>query len=131
MNLVGHSHGGPTIRYVAGVLPERVASLTAVGAPNKGSPVADLILKAEGTVVEAPGGRSQSGFKMITAQGLDPNSYPHDALAGGNSLSLKGSAQLTANFHLVCLPRAVVRARISKRHLFLFIYRRRSYYQCP
>ena len=54
VNLVGHSHGGPTIRYVAGVLPERVASLTAVGAPNKGSPVADLILKAEGTVVEAP-----------------------------------------------------------------------------
>ena len=102
VNLVGHSHGGPTIRYVAGVLPERVASLTAVGAPNKGSPVADLILKAEGTVVEAPlVGVVNLVSKMITwAQGLDPNSYPHDALAGGNSLSLKGSAQFNSKFPL-------------------------------
>lgn len=54
VNLIGHSHGGPTIRYVAGVAPALVASLTSVGAPHKGSPVADLILQAEGTPVQGP-----------------------------------------------------------------------------
>ena len=40
-NLLGHSHGGPTIRYVASVRPDLVASVTLTGAPNLGSPVAD------------------------------------------------------------------------------------------
>lgn len=30
VNLIGHSHGGPTIRYVAGSEPKLVASLTTV-----------------------------------------------------------------------------------------------------
>ncbi len=33
-NLVGHSHGGNTIRYVAGVAPDLVASVTTVGTPT-------------------------------------------------------------------------------------------------
>ncbi len=40
-NLIGHSHGGPTIRYVASVRPDLVASVTTVGAPHTGSKVAD------------------------------------------------------------------------------------------
>ena len=40
-NLIGHSHGGPTIRYVASVRPDLVASVTSVGSPHKGSKVAD------------------------------------------------------------------------------------------
>ena len=28
VNLIGHSHGGPTVRYVAGVAPDLVASAT-------------------------------------------------------------------------------------------------------
>ncbi len=32
-NLIGHSHGGPTARYVAAVRPDLVASMTSVGAP--------------------------------------------------------------------------------------------------
>lgn len=42
-NLIGHSHGGPTARYVAAVAPELVASVTTVGSPHTGSPVADGI----------------------------------------------------------------------------------------
>ena len=30
VNLIGHSHGGPTSRYVAGIMPTQVASVTAV-----------------------------------------------------------------------------------------------------
>lgn len=37
VNLIGHSHGGPTIRYVAAVRPDLIASATSVGAPHKGS----------------------------------------------------------------------------------------------
>lgn len=33
-NLVGHSQGGPTVRYTAGVAPQLVASVTAVGGPH-------------------------------------------------------------------------------------------------
>ena len=42
-NLVGHSHGGPTIRYVAAVRPDLVASITSVGSPHTGSKVAWLL----------------------------------------------------------------------------------------
>ncbi|MCU4311552.1 triacylglycerol lipase [Acinetobacter variabilis] len=100
VNLIGHSHGGPTIRYVAGSEPKLVASLTTVGAPHKGSPVADLILKAEGTAIEAPLlGTINLVSKAITwAQGLDPNSYPHDSLASGSSLTLAGSAKFNQKY---------------------------------
>ncbi|MDF5952751.1 triacylglycerol lipase [Pseudomonas aeruginosa] len=43
VNLIGHSHGGPTIRYVAAVRPDLIASATSVGAPHKGSDTADFL----------------------------------------------------------------------------------------
>lgn len=102
VNLIGHSHGGPTIRYVAGVRPDVVASLTSIAGPHRGSPVADLVMKAEGTPAEAPLAGAVNLFsKAITwAQGLDPDSYPHDALAGGKSLTPAGAAQFSAKFPL-------------------------------
>lgn len=41
VNLIGHSHGGPTARYVAGVRPDLVVSVSSVGGVNWGTPVAD------------------------------------------------------------------------------------------
>ncbi|VEB43459.1 Lactonizing lipase precursor [Chromobacterium violaceum] len=35
VNLIGHSQGAPTARYVAGVRPDLVASVTTVGGVNK------------------------------------------------------------------------------------------------
>jgi Predicted acetyltransferases and hydrolases with the alpha/beta hydrolase fold len=43
VNLIGHSHGGPTARYIAGVRPDLVASVSTVAGTNDGSPVADLV----------------------------------------------------------------------------------------
>lgn len=102
VNLIGHSHGGPTIRYVAGSEPKLVASLTTVGAPHKGSPVADLILQAEGTPIQGPlvGGINLVSKAITWAQGLDPNSFTHDSLAGGRSLTLAGSAQFNQKYPL-------------------------------
>lgn len=37
VNLIGHSHGGPTARYVASVSPEMVATVTSVCGVNWGS----------------------------------------------------------------------------------------------
>lgn len=43
VNLIGHSHGAPTARYVASVRPDLVASVTSVGGVNGGSVVADIM----------------------------------------------------------------------------------------
>lgn len=45
VNLIGHSHGGLDIRYVAAVAPEKVASVTAVASPHQGSKMADWVIK--------------------------------------------------------------------------------------
>ena len=45
-NLIGHSHGSPTIRYVASVRPDLVASVTSIGGVNKGTVVADKLNQA-------------------------------------------------------------------------------------
>lgn len=60
VNLVGHSHGGPTVRYVASVAPNLVASVTSVGGVNKGAPAADIL---RGAV--APGSLSEAVLGAI------------------------------------------------------------------
>jgi triacylglycerol lipase len=43
VNLIGHSQGALTIRYVAARHPEMVASVTSVAGPNHGSELADFL----------------------------------------------------------------------------------------
>jgi triacylglycerol lipase len=43
VNLVGHSHGSQSVRYVAALHPEWVASVTAIAGPTTGSEVADWL----------------------------------------------------------------------------------------
>ena len=51
-NLMGHSQGGMTARYVMNVRPDLVASVTTMSTPHTGSPVADVVSGAapEGTL---------------------------------------------------------------------------------
>lgn len=42
-NLMGHSQGGITVRYVMNTRPDLVASVTTMNSPHKGSPLADLV----------------------------------------------------------------------------------------
>ncbi|MFE8071109.1 triacylglycerol lipase [Marinobacteraceae bacterium S3BR75-40.1] len=42
-NLIGHSQGGMTSRYVMNARPDLVASVTTVHTPHRGSPLADLV----------------------------------------------------------------------------------------
>ena len=98
VNLIGHSHGGPTARYVASVRPDLVASVTTVGGVNKGSPVADIILG-----VAPPNSLSRSAITSVT-NGLGElieflsgsPTLPQNSLAAAQSLSTAGSAAFDA-----------------------------------
>ena len=102
VNLLGHSHGGHSIAYVSNIAPAKVASATAISSPLKGSPVADFILKVQGTPLEKPlmDMVNLVSKTIIWAQGLDPNSYPHDSLAAGISLSQAGSKTFAQKYTL-------------------------------
>ena len=98
VNLMGHSHGGPTSRYVASVRPDLVASVTSIGGVNKGSAVADVLLG-----IAPPGSLSNTVVVSVTnglasvinflsgGSGLTQNS-----LAAAKSLSTAGSAKFNA-----------------------------------
>jgi triacylglycerol lipase len=95
VNLIGHSHGGPTTRYAASVRPDLVASVTSVGGVNKGSAVADLILGvapdgslSNTVIVSVTNGLAQIINFLSGGSGLSQN-----ALAAAKSLSTAGSAK--------------------------------------
>lgn len=100
VNLLGHSHGGHSVAYVSNVAPQKVASSTAIASPLKGSKVADLIISVQGSALEQPVVEvvNFASKMLVWAQGIDPNSFPHDSLAAGKSLSLAGSAAFQAKY---------------------------------
>lgn len=98
-NLIGHSHGGPTARYVASVRPDLVASVTLLGSPNTGAPAADAIsttLPAGSPLRPLVAGfvNALSGFLGA----LSGNSDPQNVLGALSSLSTAGSTRFN-NLH--------------------------------
>lgn len=55
VSLIRHGHGGQSLRYVAGVAPERVASVTDVSTAIKGTPVADVVYAPAEILTELSG----------------------------------------------------------------------------
>ena len=45
VNLIGHSHGGPTTRYAGSVRPDIIASVSSISGVNKGTVVADTLME--------------------------------------------------------------------------------------
>jgi triacylglycerol lipase len=98
-NLIGHSHGGPTIRYVAAVRPDLVASVTSIGSPHTGSKVADGLSTAfpagsAGRALVAGFVNALSTFIAV----MSGNNDPQDALGALKSLSSSGAASFNAHF---------------------------------
>ncbi|WP_413468752.1 lipase family alpha/beta hydrolase [Marinobacter sp.] len=87
VNLVGHSHGGPTARYIARVRPDLVASVTSVGSPHKGSPVADLIYGSPAESLAAKLGNALGSLIDLLSGG----GYNQDLRASLYSLTTQGS----------------------------------------
>ena len=101
VNLIGHSHGGPTVRYVAGVAPELVASVTSVGGVNRGSDVADALLKIgpDGSPVNAVLAGAVDNTLAALIQTLSGNpELPRNSSAALNSLSTAGSLKFNQRF---------------------------------
>ncbi len=97
-NLIGHSHGGHTIRYVAAVAPELVASATSVGSPHAGSPVADDIEAAvDGTGSTAVAAKLMDAFAGLVSA-LSGETKPQNSEAAMRSLTTQGSAAFTQRF---------------------------------
>jgi triacylglycerol lipase len=97
-NLVGHSHGGATVRYVAAVRPDLIASVTTVGAPHQGSKVADVtkgLVTATGTTGIAT--TIANSLANLIAY-LSGNPAPQDSLAAMLSLTTAGAQDFNRRF---------------------------------
>ncbi|WP_413466664.1 lipase family alpha/beta hydrolase [Photobacterium sp.] len=93
VNLIGHSHGAPTARYVASVSPELVASVTSIGGVNKGSAVADIVrgVVPEGSVVEGLSEKLAAGLTTLIGLLSGGSDLPQDGLASLEALTTEGS----------------------------------------
>ncbi len=99
VNLIGHSHGGLDVRYVAAVRPDLVASVTSVGSPHKGADLADYLSD------NIEGGSFAQGVLAFFAESLGTvlgllsgSTDPQDAIAGLDSLSSSGMATFNAQY---------------------------------
>ncbi|MGY4827018.1 alpha/beta fold hydrolase [Sphaerotilaceae bacterium SBD11-9] len=95
-HLIGHSHGGPTARYVAAVAPELVASVTSVGSPHTGSKTADALKemsRRSGTPALMANALSNAVAWLSGEPGL-----PQDALGALQSLDSEGAAVFNRRF---------------------------------
>jgi triacylglycerol lipase len=98
VNLIGHSHGGPTARYVASVRSDLVASVSSVGGVNKGTVVADVLLGV------APAGSLSNTVITSVVNGLGTiinflsggSGLTQNSLAAAKSLSTAGTAKFNA-----------------------------------
>jgi triacylglycerol lipase len=98
VNLIGHSHGGFSARYVAAVIPGQVASVTTMGSPVKGTPVGNLMQD----VVNNPyvGGLANTilnAFSTLLTT-IAGNSWNEDFKGSMASLSTSGAAAFNAKF---------------------------------
>ena len=96
-NLIGHSHGGPTVRYAAGTVPSMVASVSSVAGTHFGSKVADVIgsnVTPDGTFDQA----ATAGLKLISWLTGNKTTSQTDLLTALNALSTPGAAAFNAKF---------------------------------
>lgn len=100
-NLIGHSQGAPTARYVAAVAPDMVASVTSVGGANGGTQVADLIDRLpEGGIARTVTATAVGLIAKLIGilSGKDPGQLPEVPLNALASLTTEGGAAFDAKF---------------------------------
>ncbi|MEP7126678.1 MAG: triacylglycerol lipase [Byssovorax sp.] len=99
VNLIGHSHGGFDVRYVAAVRPDLVASVTTVGTPHKGAELATFLqanLKSGGfnqLVVSTLAGSLGTLLGLLSG-----HTDPQNAVGALASLSAQGAATFNAKY---------------------------------
>jgi triacylglycerol lipase len=100
VNLIGHSHGGPTARYVAGVAPQLVASVTSVGGVNRGSRVADVVrgVAPPGSVSETVAKGAATALVTLINLASGGSGLPQMPTAALDSLTTAGAARFNQRF---------------------------------
>jgi len=92
VNLIGHSHGGLDVRYVASTRPDLVASVTSVGSPHKGADLADLFAWAvDDESILADLVQTLGNFFGSALGLLSGSNNPQDATAALLSLTSEGT----------------------------------------
>lgn len=101
VNIIAHSQGAQDSRYVAGLIPNQVASVSTVGGVNAGSPVADFVQSlvdnnATTLSMEIAGSVVNAFFTLVgVASGHE---YDQDSLAGLKALTTAQTAAFNAQF---------------------------------
>jgi len=97
VNLIGHSHGGLDVRYVAAMRPDLVASVTTVATPHGGAEIADYLRShiVEGSFSEEVLSFFADSLGTVL-QLLTGHDSPEDAIAGVNSLTTERIAAFNA-----------------------------------
>jgi triacylglycerol lipase len=97
VNLIRHSYGAQSVRYVAGVRPDLVASVTTIAGPNKGSAVADVLNDDTNGLEKAVLSKIADGLGDLVDI-LSSGGYKQDSLAALKSLTTQGAAKFNRRF---------------------------------
>lgn len=99
VNLIGHSQGSPTCRYVAASHPELVASVTSVNGVNFGMELADMILDAlNGKLAKSLANTIITSFASLLSLVSTKPCLPQDFIGALTSLSTKGTAEFNKKY---------------------------------
>lgn len=101
-NLMAHSQGGMTSRYVMNVRPDLVASVTTMATPHKGSPLADLVtgIAPQGSLVGIGFEAFANGVGNLVNLLSDNKKDKSDIYAMLGEFNKPGSAAFNATFPL-------------------------------
>lgn len=98
-NLIGHSQGGITARYVAAMAPDMVASVLTVGTPHKGTPVADGVKRdTEAAGVSGPVFQILSALGTVISYLSGQPRLPQDAYAAFDDSTTTSAAAFNARY---------------------------------
>ncbi len=99
VNLIGHSQGAPTSRYVAAEAPNLVASVTSVNGVNFGLEIADLLLDVyDGRIVGEAASVIVNAFMAFISLFSTKPLLPQDFYSAVKSLSTKGTAEFNKKY---------------------------------
>jgi triacylglycerol lipase len=99
VNLIAHSLGGQTARYVAAVAPDQVASVTSIGSPVLGTPAGDFVYQAMGVPYLGPLLKNiLQGLAIIVDWADGDARLPQDAVAGVDTLTSAGNMDFNERY---------------------------------
>ena len=100
VNLIGHSQGALTARYVAAIAPEIIASVTSVSGPNHGSELADRLRQAfiPGRFGETVAAALTTAFSSFLSTLSGHPQLPQHALSALNALTTEGVAAFNLKY---------------------------------